>query len=73
MCSVIVFFLIALIIWKVRDRIYVRKPFQVIIRRCGATEDIGDGIEDRDPSCRKGDLLNVSNGWLPFADGFYIN
>ena len=48
--------------WKDRDQMYVRKPFQVIIRRCGAIEDIEDSTEDRDPSYRKDDLLNVSNG-----------
>ena len=53
---------ITLIIWEYRDRMYVRKPFQVIIRRCGAFEDIEDDIEDQDPSYRKDDLLNVSNG-----------
>ena len=64
---------ITLIIWEDGDRMYVRKPFQVIIRCCGAIEDIEDNIEDRDPSYRKDDLLNVSNGWLPFADGFFIS
>ena len=53
---------ITLIIWEDRDQIYVRKPFQVIILRCGAIEDIEDNTEDRDPSYRKDDLLNVSNG-----------
>ena len=61
MCSKIVF-VIALIIWKDRDQMYVRKPFQVIIRRCGEIEGIEDDIEGRDLSYCKDDLLNVSNG-----------